>query len=177
MNRNPLLLRIALCGVIAALYTAASLALTPLSFGNIQLRAAEALTLLPVLFPEAILGVTLGCGLTNAIGAVLGANILGPLDVLFGTAATLIAALLTRRLGGVRFRGIPWLAALPPVLVNALIIGAELSFALTGSLAPLPFLIFAGEVALGQIAACFLLGLPLVAALEKNCLHRRLYGR
>lgn len=176
MNRNPLLLRIALCGVIAALYTAASLALAPLSFGNIQLRAAEALTLLPVLFPEAIFGVTLGCAITNAVGAVSGVNLLGPLDILVGSLATLIASLLTYKLRGVRFKGIPWLAALPPVLVNAVIIGAELTFVLTNGFNPVAFFIFAGEVALGQIAACFVLGLPLVAALERNGLHKRYKG-
>ncbi len=171
MNRNLLLRRIALGGVIAALYTAAALALAPLSFGNVQLRAAEAFTLLPVLFPEAIWGVTLGCAITNAVGAAMGANILGPLDIVFGTLATFIAAVLTYRLRRVHFRGVPWLAALPPVLVNALVIGAELTYVLTGRLTLPPFLLFGGEVALGQAAACFLLGLPLVAALKKSRLH------
>ena len=66
--KNKTLVRFCISAVIAALYAAVSLALAPLSFGPVQIRIAEA-TLLPVLFPEAIAGVTLGCFLTNLIGA------------------------------------------------------------------------------------------------------------
>ena len=68
---NKTLVRFCISAVIAALYAAVSLALAPLSFGPIQIRIAEAMTLLPILFPEAIAGVTLGCFLTNLIGAIL----------------------------------------------------------------------------------------------------------
>ena len=70
--KNKTLVRFCISAVIAALYAAVSLALAPLSFGPVQIRIAEAMTLLPVLFPEAIAGVTLGCFLTNLIGAIMG---------------------------------------------------------------------------------------------------------
>ena len=93
--KNKTLVRFCISAVIAALYAAVSLALAPLSFGPIQIRIAEAMTLLPILFPEAIAGVTLGCFLTNLIGAILGVNLLGFFDVFAGTLATFLAAMLT----------------------------------------------------------------------------------
>ena len=84
------------CAVIAALYAAVSIAMLPLAFGAVQARVSEALTLLPVLTPLAVPGVTIGCLITNAYGVAAGANILGAADILLGTAATLAAALLYR---------------------------------------------------------------------------------
>ena len=81
--------------MIAAIYTALSLALAPFSYGNIQVRIAEALTLLPLIYQPAIWGVTLGCFLTNLIGAIMGFNPTGMIDAVIGTAATLLAALCT----------------------------------------------------------------------------------
>ena len=78
--------------VIAAAYAALSLALAPLSFGQIQIRAAEAFTLLPIYSPYAVWGVTLGCAITNAAGVATGANFLGIIDVFAGTAASLVSA-------------------------------------------------------------------------------------
>lgn len=86
------------CALIASLYTAVSLVLAPIAFGAVQARVSEAFTLLPVLVPDAVVGVTLGCFLTNLVGVFTGANVLGALDIVFGTAATLTAALCTRRL-------------------------------------------------------------------------------
>lgn len=78
--------RMARCAMIAALYTAVSLLLAPFSYGAVQVRVAEALTLLPVFTPDAVVGVTLGCLLTNLLGS-------SPIDAVFGTLATLAAAL------------------------------------------------------------------------------------
>ncbi|MFQ9681951.1 MAG: QueT transporter family protein [Ruthenibacterium lactatiformans] len=80
------------CALIASLYTAVSLVLAPIAFGAVQARVSEAFTLLPVLVPDAVVGVTLGCFLTNLVGVFTGANVLGALDIVFGTAATLTAA-------------------------------------------------------------------------------------
>ena len=61
-------------GMIAAIYTVVSLVLAPFTYGNVQVRIAEALTLLPLIYKPSIWGVTLGCFLTNLIGAMLGIN-------------------------------------------------------------------------------------------------------
>lgn len=166
---------LAACAMIAALYTVLCVALAPLSYGMVQIRAAEALTLLPVFSPVAIWGVTLGCALSNLIGFLTGANILGFLDVFFGTAATLAAAFLSWKLRNVRVWRLPVLSAIPPVLVNALVIGLELTVLEAGGFHAGIFLLNAAYVGLGQAAACFGLGLPLAYILEKTGVARRCF--
>lgn len=138
--------------IIAALYTALTLAFQPISFQQIQFRISEALTLLPALFPEAVPGLAVGCLLSNLLA---GAN---PYDVVFGTLATLLAALLTRRL-----RKNVWLAALPPVVCNGVIIGLVLTYAYGIDLLWLNML----TVALGEAVVCYALGVPMTLALRK----------
>ena len=83
--------------IIAALYAAVTLLLAPISYGEVQVRIAESLTLLPILLPEAVPALAIGCLLSNILG---GATIF---DILFGTLATLLAAVCTRKLRGNRF--------------------------------------------------------------------------
>ncbi len=84
MNKTMLICR---ASIIAALYTVITVAIAPLSYGPIQLRFSECLTVLPLFFPEAIVGLTLGCFFSNLFGN-------GLLDIIFGTLATLIASVL-----------------------------------------------------------------------------------
>jgi uncharacterized membrane protein len=140
-----------IAAVIAALYAALTVAFAPISYGAVQFRIAEALTLLPVLFPQAIPGLAVGCLVSNLIGGY------GIWDVVFGTLATLTAAALTRRL-----RKNVWIAAIPPVLVNAVVIGLLLHFVLQ-----LPLLTTMGTVGLGQLAVLYILGVPLIYALSR----------
>lgn len=161
--------------MIAALYTVISIAMAPLAFGAVQARVSEALTLLPVLTPLGTVGVTLGCLLTNTYGVASGANILGAADILLGTAATLLAAICTRALRRFRLFGLPLPAALPPVVINAVVVGAELTFAESNRIGG-PLLWFNMlQVGLGQLLACAL-GVLLVCLLQKAGLHRRLFG-
>ena len=162
-QRNSKLLFMANAGVIAALYTVLTLVLAPLSVGNIQFRASEALTLLPVFAPAAIPGLTIGCILSNAVGVATGSNIAGWIDVIFGSAATLMAALLSRWLRRMQWKGIPVLAIWPPVILNALIVGGELAVVYE-----LPFWLCALEVGAGELGVCVFLGIPLVLALRKT---------
>lgn len=157
--------KIVRCALIAAVYVAACLALPFLSYGAVQIRFAEALTLLPVLMPEAVPALVLGCFLANLIGVFMGTTLLP--DVVFGTLASLLAALLTRRLAGVRFRGLPVAAAVPPVLFNAVIVGAELTWLFYPEFTLPLFGFNALTVGLGEAAACAL-GVLLVWAIERN---------
>lgn len=150
--------QLARAGVIAALYTAVSLLLMPISFGPMQLRVSEALTLLPVLWPEAIPGLVIGCFLSNLIGGY------GIIDAVVGSLTTLLAALATRRLRNSR-----WLAALPPVLLNAVAIGLLLHF-----VAEAPLWLTMAYIGLGQALACYALGLPLLSLIEKTGLAQKL---
>ena len=95
--------------VVAAIYFALATALQPISFGPVQFRLSEALVLLPVFMPESIIGVTLGCFLSNFFYSTM-------YDVIFGTIATAVAAVLTYLLRRTKF-----LYVLPPLLLNALL--------------------------------------------------------
>lgn len=157
--RDTIAHRAALSGVIAALYAALSAvgAVFGLTYGPIQLRFSEALTVLPYLFPEAVPGLFLGC---------LVANILSPYglaDMVVGALATLLAAALSRRC---RSR---YLAPLPPVLVNAVAIGALLAWQQTGMAGGFmaAFWYHACSVAVSQALVCYGLGLLLLRQVEK----------
>ncbi|MBQ5325664.1 MAG: QueT transporter family protein, partial [Oscillospiraceae bacterium] len=101
MNKSKSLSRQAM---IAAMYTVIGLIFAPISFGTVQVRFSEMLTLLPVFGVSNIWGITAGCFITNLIGLMTGANILGSLDIIFGTAATFAAGLLTWLFRNVRFK-------------------------------------------------------------------------
>lgn len=159
------------CAMIAALYTAVSLVFSMSSFGAIQLRAAEALTILPAFSPLGIWGISAGCLLTNIMGAGMGLT--AAVDILFGTAATLIAALLSYALRGVRWRGLPVLSTLPPVLVNGLVIGLELTFLEAGGFQWRMFFLNFTGVSLGQVIPCCILGPLLYYVLKRTGLAEK----
>ena len=154
--------------LIAAIYFCLSVFFAPISFGSAQMRVAEALTILPAMSPLGILGVTLGCLISNLYGAFTGANILGILDVFFGTFATFSASILTYLLRGFKLFGVPIASTIPPILVNAFIIGAELSYVTTGSIFSPVFLIYALQIGLGQFLSCTVLGFFLYKALKRG---------
>ena len=174
-NTNPTTRRMVTCALIAAIYAAASLVLPVPAFGPVQLRVSEALTLLPVLMPEAVVGVSLGCAISNLIGAVTGLNPLGFPDAIIGTLATVLAAVCSLKLGKIRWKGLPVLSAFPPVLFNGLFLGVEFTFLYGGGLSA--FWVFAAQIAAGEAIAVFVLGLLLVRALERSGVAALLTGR
>ncbi len=155
MIKNKKIAFITRAGVIAALYAALTILLHPISFGAVQLRVSETLTVLPFFFLEAVPGLFIGCIVSNLFSP----NIV-ILDVVFGSLATLLAAVCTR------LTRIKWLAPLPPVIFNALIVGAVITFSTTNqdSFAAA----FAGNavsVGIGEFIVCYGLGLPLMFAI------------
>jgi uncharacterized membrane protein len=157
--------------MIAALYAALSLALAPYSFGPVQVRIAEALTLLPILSPWPIWSLTIGCALTNLVGAATGVNILGYWDVLWGTLATLIAAILTHQFRNITFRKIPVMSILMPILINGAIIGYELTLAFGPNTLGM-FVFYALSVAAGEALSVILIGYPLLQYLRRTQLFK-----
>lgn len=154
--------RLARCAVTAAAYVALCLAFQPISYGPVQVRLAEALCLLPVFGGEYVAAVTMGCVLANLFGY-------GPLDAVFGGLATLLACLLTWRLRAARVRGLALPASLPPVVFNALIVGAELTLFFTDGGASLPaFLWNSLTVGIGEVISCCVLGTALVRVIERR---------
>ena len=148
--------------VVAAMYVGLTLGLTytlPIlsQYQGVQLRVAEALTVLPFLFPAATPGLVVGCFLANFLGSPMA------VDWIFGTMATLIACLLTQRMPN------RWLAPLPPVICNAVIVGAEIAFfyPMEGMGFWAAYAINAFTVGLGELIVCYVLGSLLLAALPR----------
>ena len=150
-----------LSAIIAALYAALTLGFQAISYGAVQFRVSEAMTLLPVLFPEAIPGLTVGCLLSNLFNP-MGATVY---DVVFGTLATLMAAVLTNRI-----RGSLWIRALPPVICNAVIVGLVLTYAYGIDILWMNMF----TVGLGEAVVCYVLGVPMIKLLEKQPIVRKL---
>ncbi len=159
--------RLVRCAVIAAVYVALCLVLQPFSYGAVQVRVAEMLCLLPVFGAEYIVGVTLGCFLANLLGVSLGTTV--AVDIVFGTLATLLACLCTYKLRRFRVKGLALPASLPPVVFNAVIVGAEITIFFTdgGFVWPV-FLFNMLTVGLGEIISCCILGVALVKLIEAN---------
>ena len=160
-------------GVIAGLYTALTLLLAPFSFGIVQCRLSEALTILAAYHPAGVAGLTVGCALSNLVGLSMGANVAGALDILLGTLATGLAAWLSYALRNVRWGGLPVPATIPPVVLNALIVGTELTLVLGPVNLP-TWLWWMGSVGLGQVIACIGGGLLLAYSFQKSGLDKRL---
>ena len=153
--------------MIAAIYTVVSLVLAPFSFGNIQVRIAEALTILPLIYKPSIYGVTLGCFLTNLLGAMLGVNPTGLIDAVVGTLATFLAAECTWALKDKKVKGIPVWSILMPVLFNFFFVGTELAVLFFDGNIVLGTLIMGAEVASGELISV-IVGYILVRQLEKR---------
>ena len=149
---------LARAGMIAAIYAALTLIFAPISFNAVQLRISEAMTVLPILLPEAVPGLAVGCLVANILGGAALPDVIG------GTLATLIAAILTRTL-----RKKPVLAMASPVVINGLIVGPLVYFCYeyqsVFSLGALGFTVF--TVALGEAVVVAVLGTLLIKALPK----------
>lgn len=148
--------------LIAATYVILCTVLSPLSYGPVQIRLSEALTLLPVICPEAILGVSVGCLLANMLTGSLA-------DMIIGTLATLIAAVCSYLMRNTRFKGTALPASLPPVIFNAVAVGAMLTvlYFPPGS-APGVYAFNMLTVGIGQVISCSIFGTLLISVIEKN---------
>ncbi len=139
--------------MIAAVYVVLTLIFAPISFGEVQFRIAEALTILPYFTPAAIPGLFIGCLLGNVFaGAALP-------DIIFGSLATLLGACLSYLV-----RRNKYLVPLPPIIANVLIIPYVLKYAYLVPFS-IPFLML--TVGIGEVIACGILGLFLLTVLEK----------
>ena len=140
--------------MIAAIYVVLTYIFAPFSFGDVQVRIAEALTILPVFTPAAIPGLFVGC----FIGNILGGAILP--DIIFGSFATLIGAVGTYLLR----KKSQYLCVLPPIISNTIIIPCVLKLSYGINL-PIPFLMI--TIGIGEAISCGILGLILYYALRK----------
>ncbi len=154
--RNKKVLFITQAAMIAAIYVVLTIFISAfnLASGAIQVRISEALTILPYFTPAAIPGLFIGCLFSNFITGC------APYDVIFGSLATLIGAL-----GTYAIRKIKWLAPLPPIISNTVIVPLILAY-VYGVEGGIPYLML--TVGIGEVLSCGVLGMILLFALQKN---------
>ena len=153
-NQSGKVLFIAQAAMIAAIYVVLTLLGASFSYGEVQVRISEALTILPVFTPAAIPGVFLGCLISN----ILGGCILP--DIIFGSLATLIGAIFTWMLRNKS----KYLAPLPPIIANVIVVPFVLKY---GYMVPLPIPFMMLTVGIGEVISCGVLGLILYTALNR----------
>lgn len=151
---NNKVLFMAQAAMIAAIYVVITIVFAPFSYGEVQVRISEALTILPVFTPAAIPGLFIGCIISN----ILGGCILP--DIIFGSLATLIGAVFTYQLRNKS----KFLAPLPPILANTVIVPFVLRYGYQ-VLLPIPLMML--TVGIGEIISCGVLGLVVYTALSK----------
>ncbi len=153
---NKKIMYISQAAMIAALYVVLTFIANAFGLANrdIQVRFSEALTILPYFTPAAIPGLTVGCLLSNFLTGC------APLDIVFGTFATLLGAL-----GTYALRRVKWLAPLPPIISNTIIVPWVLRFAYDIP-AAIPYLMV--TVGAGEIISCGILGILLLISLEHS---------
>ena len=160
--KNKNLLFMTQAAMIAAIYVALTYLFAPISFSEIQIRIAEALTILPVFTPAAVPGLFIGCLIGNTVsGALLP-------DIVCGSLATLIGAFFTWKLRNAH----PFLAPVPPIVANTLVVPFVLKYAYLVDL-PIPLMML--TVCIGEILSCGVLGLIFYYALRPH--KERIFGK
>lgn len=137
-------------GIVAGIYVIFTIAFAPISYGQVQFRFSEMLTLLAFFNPIYVLSLTIGTFLANI------ASPLGPIDMVVGTIATFFAVYPMTKVKNI------WLASLFPAVSNGIIIGIQLNI-----LFDLPLILSMIYVALGELIVVTLLGVPLMKILKK----------
>ena len=171
MKKQNSVHRLAFSALVAAVYAALTMALGFMSYAGVQYRVAEALCVLPFFFPAATWGLFVGCVISNLLSPA------GPLDVVFGSLATLLCCLSVQALGRGGHYGSWWrciAACLCPVVYNAVIVGAVLAFTIAepGMGFGAAFAIFGAQVGFGELVVMAVLGLPLIRKIP----HMKLYS-
>ena len=138
-------------GLIAAIYVVATMLCSSLAYGQVQFRISEVLMLLCYFNKDYIISLSIGCLIVNLFST------LGMVDVVFGTLATVVAAVLIYLLVNLV------VASLFPVISNAVIVGFELTYVFKT-----PLLVNMGWVALGEFVCVTIVGVILIKALMKN---------
>lgn len=148
--------------MIAALYVVLTFVFAPISFGEVQIRIAEMLTVLPIFTPAAVPGLFVGCLIGNITGGAMMP------DVIFGSIATLVGAAGTYCLRNTN----RFFAVLPPIVANVLIVPFVLRYAY-GVALPIPFLML--TVGIGEVVSCGVLGNCLITVLNRY--RTRIFSR
>ena len=157
-NHRRVLSEISTGAIVAALYASITVLFAFMSYYPIQVRVSEALTLLPFIFPSAIWGLFIGCLIANIFGG------LGVYDIFIGSILTLLAAYLTRLISRTKK---PYLAPIPPILINGFGVSAYLVYLLhilpeKNIMHLSPYFTTAIFIMVGEIIATYVIGLPVL---------------
>ncbi len=160
---------IIICAMTAALYVVLTLTQSVIFPGSttqaIQFRASEALMMLPLFSFHSVIGLTVGCFISNLFSGI-------PLDMIFGSLATLFAGLLIYKTRNIKCKGFPLLSIILPALCNGLIVGAEIQIFFIGQFDLISFLIQAGCVACGELGVSIFLGIPLFYSIKGTKIYQ-----
>ena len=170
--------KIALAAIIGATYAALTIGLAPISYGPVQFRVSEVLCILPYFLPCTAWGLFAGCAAANLIGG-------GVLDIVFGSLATFVAALVTAHIGKRKHTlANSLMGCLPPVLLNAVIVGAVVTavFTVEGeTINPFThwglYAATAASVGLGEAAVLYALGFPLMRWLPRQKFFQKVLAK
>ena len=160
--KNKSTLVLVQAAAIAAVYVVLTLVFAPFSYGEVQVRISEALTILPFFTPAAVPGLFVGCIIANILGGGI------PVDIIFGSIATLIGAVFTYKLRN----SSKWLAPVPPIAANTVIVPFVLYYGYGVNL-PIPLMML--TVGVGEIISCGVFGMILLTALSKY--KNSIFGR
>ncbi len=160
-NNKSTALFLAQGAIIAAMYVALTIIFAPISFGAVQVRIAEVLTILPLFTPAAIPGLFIGCIIANGIGGGI------ILDVVFGSLATLIGAVL-----GYLLRFNRWLVPIPAIVSNSVIVPFVLKY---GYGIDIPIWLMMIYIAIGEIVGCYILGELFASAMLRRKVIRGVF--
>lgn len=159
--KNKTTLFLTQAAMIAAIYVVLTYVFAAFSFGEVQVRISEALTILPVFTPAAVPGLFVGC----LVGNILGGAILP--DIICGSIATLIGAWGTWKLRSylIGRQKSPLYAVIPPIAANAVIVPFVLRYGY-GVALPIPFMML--TVGIGELISCGVLGILLYHGLKAS---------
>ena len=160
--KNKSTLFLVQAAAIAAVYVVLTLVFAPFSYGEVQVRISEALTILPFFTPAAVPGLFVGCIIANFLGGC------SSVDIIFGSIATLIGAVFTYKLRN----SSKWLAPVPPIAANTVIVPFVLYYGYGVNL-PIPLMML--TVGVGEIISCGVFGMILLTALSKY--KNSIFGR
>lgn len=157
--------QVAFCGILAAVYAALTIATAAFAYGPIQFRLADALCILPFFLPFSTWGLFIGCVIANLFSTV------SALDIVIGSLATLLGCLMTSRVKN------PYLAPLPTIVCNTVLVGAMLAWVYMPENLLLGFATMGAQVLIGEAAVLYVLGLPLLLVLRRGNVLERLQLR
>lgn len=138
---------------VAAVYVVLTVVGAAVGFGPVQVRFSEALTVLPYFTPAAIPGLFAGCIIANLTAGAI------PMDIVFGSIATLIGAV-----GSYALRRQKFLVPIPPIAANAVIVPFVLCY---GYGEPLPIPLMMLTVGAGEVISCYVIGMIILFALDR----------